>query len=167
MAGLSWFDALGYCEEQVICADNLNLDSRMIFIHLQDGFLAEPKTEEQLNFLASLAYVEEMATGVQGWWVGLADLGHEGEWVWQVIFCIFKNTILHNVFAVCTMWVWQVIVCTVCYILEALRCSGKSPLLRLTGRTPTSATGTPAAPTCRSTTRETVRLSSRSPSTRR
>ena len=50
----------------------------------QDGFLAEPKTEEQLNFLTSLAYVEEMATGVQGWWVGLADLGHEGEWVWQV-----------------------------------------------------------------------------------
>ena len=59
--------------------------------------MAEPKTEEQLNFLASLAYVEEMATGVQGWWVGLADLGHEGEWVWQVIFCIFKNPILHNV----------------------------------------------------------------------
>ena len=32
----------------------------------QDGFLAEPKTEEQLTFLTSLAYVEEMATGVQG-----------------------------------------------------------------------------------------------------
>ena len=46
--------------------------------------MAEPKTEEQLNFLTSLAYVEEAATGVQGWWVGLADLGHEGEWVWQV-----------------------------------------------------------------------------------
>ena len=28
--------------------------------------MAEPKTEEQLNFLTSLAYVEEMATGVQG-----------------------------------------------------------------------------------------------------
>merc|ERR1719278_2412745 len=65
MAGLSWIEALEYCEEQ-------------------DGFLAEPKTEEQLNFVTSLAYVEEMATGVQGWWVGLADLGHEGEWVWQV-----------------------------------------------------------------------------------
>jgi len=65
MAGLSWIEALEYCEEQ-------------------DGFLAEPKSEEQLNFLTSLAYVEEAATGVQGWWVGLADLGHEGEWVWQV-----------------------------------------------------------------------------------
>ena len=28
--------------------------------------MAEPKTEEQLTFLTSLAYVEEMATGVQG-----------------------------------------------------------------------------------------------------
>ena len=28
--------------------------------------------------------IEEAVTGVQGWWVGLADLGHEGEWVWQV-----------------------------------------------------------------------------------
>ena len=48
--------------------------------------MAEPKTEEQLNFLTSLAYVEETVTGVQGWWVGLTDLGHEGEWVWQVRF---------------------------------------------------------------------------------
>ena len=23
-------------------------------------------------------------TGVAAWWVGLADFGHEGEWVWQV-----------------------------------------------------------------------------------
>ena len=50
----------------------------------KDGFLAEPKTEEQLNLLTSVAYVEEAVTGVQGWWVGLADLGHEGKWVWQV-----------------------------------------------------------------------------------
>ena len=61
--------------------------------------MAEPKTEEQLNFLTSLAYVEEMATGVQGWWVGLADLGHEGEWVWQVsskfaFVCFFSFTSL-------------------------------------------------------------------------
>ena len=28
--------------------------------------------------------MEETFTGVQGWWVGLSDLGHEGEWVWQV-----------------------------------------------------------------------------------
>ena len=56
--------------------------------------MAEPKTEEQLNFLTSLAYVEEAVTGVQGWWVGLADLGHEGEWVWQVSFKILSLVIL-------------------------------------------------------------------------
>ena len=50
--------------------------------------MAEPKTEAQLKFLASLAYVEEAATGVQGWWVGLTDIGHEGKWVWQVL-CIY------------------------------------------------------------------------------
>ena len=54
--------------------------------------MAEPKTEDQLNFLTSLADVEEMATGVQGWWVGLADLGHEGEWVWPVYACIESFT---------------------------------------------------------------------------
>ena len=80
MAGLSWIEALEYCEEQV-CTSS---EAPLWITYLQDGFLAEPKTEEQLNFLTSLAYVEEMATGVQGWWVGLADLGHEGEWVWQV-----------------------------------------------------------------------------------
>ena len=61
----------------------------IISYFLQDAFLAEPKTAEQLNFLTSLAYVEEAVTGVQGWWVGLADLGHEGEWVWQVSQLIF------------------------------------------------------------------------------
>ena len=55
------------------------LDVIMSFF-LKDGFLAKPKTEEQLNFLTSLAYVEEAVTGVQGWWVGLADISHEGNW---------------------------------------------------------------------------------------
>ena len=54
--------------------------------------MAEPKTEAQLKFLASLAYVEEAATGVQGWWVGLTDIGHEGKWVWQVSFCFGAST---------------------------------------------------------------------------
>jgi len=61
---MSWLDALEFCEEQ-------------------EGFLMEPKTEEQLHFVTSLAYVEEAFTGIQGWWAGLSDLGHEGQWVWQ------------------------------------------------------------------------------------
>merc|ERR1712215_4469 len=49
----------------------------------QDSFLAEPVTAEQLEFVTSMAYIEEGFTGVQGWWVGLTDLGHEGQWTWQ------------------------------------------------------------------------------------
>jgi len=64
MVGLSWIEALEYCEEQ-------------------GGFLAEPKTAEQFEFVSSLAYLEQSLTGVPAWWVGLADFGHEGEWVWQ------------------------------------------------------------------------------------
>ena len=47
------------------------------------GWLAEPRTQEQLQFLSSLAFLEESLTGVRGWWVGLSDLGHEGGWAWQ------------------------------------------------------------------------------------
>jgi len=61
---LSWVEAVVACE---------NLDS----------FLAEPVTAEQLEFVTSMAYIEEGFTGVQGWWVGLTDLGHEGQWTWQ------------------------------------------------------------------------------------
>merc|ERR1711962_714908 len=61
---LSWVEAMVACE---------NLDS----------FLTEPITAEQLEFVTSMAYIEESFTGVQGWWVGLTDLGHEGQWSWQ------------------------------------------------------------------------------------
>merc|ERR1712226_1063993 len=64
MTGRSWLEALEYCEEE-------------------GGFLAEPKTPEQLEFVSSVAYIEETHTGVQAWYVGLSDMGHEGEWVWQ------------------------------------------------------------------------------------
>ena len=65
---------------------------RNLKLFLQDGFLAEPKTEAQLTFLTSLAFMEEAVTGVQGWWVGLTDFGHEGEWVWQVSWCFVAST---------------------------------------------------------------------------
>ena len=63
---MSWFEAVEFCEDQ-------------------DGgaFLAEPKTKEQLEFITSITYIEEALTGIQAWWVGLSDLGHEGEWFWQ------------------------------------------------------------------------------------
>ena len=47
--------------------------------------LLSPK---QLSSLSSSpvwrAYLEESLSGVPAWWIGLADFGHEGEWVWQV-----------------------------------------------------------------------------------
>ena len=73
-------------------------------------------------------------TSTQGWWVGLADLGHEGEWVWQVGFhfsCYYPISSFRSS------------PCTICL---------QSDLYRLTGRTPTSPPGTPTARTCLSTT---------------
>jgi len=46
MSGVTWWEAAQFCEEQ-------------------DGFLAEPRTREQLQFLTSLAFVEEALTGIQ------------------------------------------------------------------------------------------------------
>ena len=61
---LSWIEALNECEKL-------------------GGFLMEPKTEDQFQFVSSLAFVEESFTGITSWWVGLSDLGHEGSWFWQ------------------------------------------------------------------------------------
>merc|ERR1739838_1178315 len=47
------------------------------------GFLAEPKTYEQATLLTSLALLEESIIGVNSWWIGLSDLGHDGRWLWQ------------------------------------------------------------------------------------
>merc|ERR1711915_1084080 len=47
------------------------------------GYLAEPKHENQAGLLTSLAYMEQSLFGVQSWWIGLSDWGHEGRWIWQ------------------------------------------------------------------------------------
>merc|ERR1719348_97925 len=47
------------------------------------GFLAEPKTGEQQSLLTSMAYVEQSQIGVNSWWIGLTDQGHENRWIWQ------------------------------------------------------------------------------------
>ena len=44
--------------------------------------MAEPKTEEQMEFLRGIAELEAELYGVQNWWIGLSDSGHEGRWVW-------------------------------------------------------------------------------------
>merc|ERR1719158_300167 len=47
------------------------------------GFLAEPRTQQQVDMLKSLAFLEDTFVGVETWWIGLTDQGHEGRWIWQ------------------------------------------------------------------------------------
>jgi len=62
----SWFGASSYCEE-------IHPNSSMIEILSQDE-----------NDLVSLVgnFIFPM-TGLDGWWIGLDDIGHEGLWQWQ------------------------------------------------------------------------------------
>jgi len=46
------------------------------------GYLAEIKSQEQNNFVESMAIIEENYSGVQSWWLGLSDMAHEGRWMW-------------------------------------------------------------------------------------
>jgi len=61
---LSWIDAQQHCQSL-------------------GGHLAEPITEDWSNLLTSIASIETDVLGVESWWLGLSDLGHEGRWVWQ------------------------------------------------------------------------------------
>jgi len=63
-ANLTWAEAMSACEDA-------------------GGYLAEPKTQKQMNFLAGVAALEMDFYGVANWWLGLTDLGHEGRWVWS------------------------------------------------------------------------------------
>ena len=47
-----------------------------------DGYLAEPKSMDQMTFLAGLAGLEADFLGIHNWWIGLSDSGHEGLWTW-------------------------------------------------------------------------------------
>jgi len=60
---LTWLQAMAACEQV-------------------GGYLAEPKTVDQMDFLAGFAGFEEDFTGIQNWWIGLSDVGHEGLWMW-------------------------------------------------------------------------------------
>jgi len=47
------------------------------------GFMAEPKSKQLADQLASLAFAESDANEVSYWWIGLTDWSHEDRWVWQ------------------------------------------------------------------------------------
>merc|ERR1711892_433748 len=68
--------------------DNSRPDRHLTWVEAMDvcdnmgGYLAEIQTQEQADFIASIAMVEESLTGVSSWWLGLTDMGHEGRWMW-------------------------------------------------------------------------------------
>jgi len=45
--------------------------------------MAEPKSKQLAEQLASLAFAESDASEVSYWWLGLTDWSHEDRWVWQ------------------------------------------------------------------------------------
>jgi len=64
LTGLTWIEAQIECE-------------------LQGGFLAEPKTIRESEFVEDLAMFSQQLTGISNWFLGLSDLGHEGTWLWM------------------------------------------------------------------------------------
>ena len=62
----TWLGTSSYCEE-------LHPNSSMIEIF----------SPEENNLLSLIAALEMQITGADAWWIGLDDIGHEGQWVWQ------------------------------------------------------------------------------------
>merc|ERR1712227_629809 len=78
-----WFDAgsLG-CYKFLDGKVNLTWVEAQLACEQQGGYLAEPTTQLQMEFLAELALLESSFVDVAYWYIGLTDLGREGEFVW-------------------------------------------------------------------------------------
>merc|ERR1712080_357136 len=70
-------------------------EDAMVVCEKMGGYLAQPQTLAQMEFLTGLAGVYTTLTGVHNWWLGLSDIGHEGiwEWVHTMEVCIRCNLI--------------------------------------------------------------------------
>jgi len=77
-----WVDVGGTC---FLLVNSERLPWFKAQIHCQElgGHLAEPNTEYWSNLITSIAGIESDVLGVDSWWLGLSDLGHEGRWIWQ------------------------------------------------------------------------------------
>ena len=60
----TWLEASFLCE---------SLNSSMV----------EILSEEEQSLLSLLGTLEIGITRVNGWWIGLDDIGHEGDWTWE------------------------------------------------------------------------------------
>ena len=47
------------------------------------GYLAEPQTDQHMEFLLNRVQALQSFTDIQQWWIGLTDNGKEGAWIWQ------------------------------------------------------------------------------------
>ena len=70
------------CFQFLVDEVNLTWTGAMSACEVAGGYLAEPKTQKQMEFLAVVADLVMDLTGVTNWWLGLTDLGHEGRWEW-------------------------------------------------------------------------------------
>jgi len=79
-----WFDAntLG-CYKFLESKINMSWVEAQIECEKVGGFLAEPMEESQIQFLSELASLEGSFTGIGYWYLGLTDLGREGNWFWM------------------------------------------------------------------------------------
>jgi len=79
-----WFDAgsLG-CFRFLEGRVNLTWVEAQLACEQSGGFLAEPTSQTQIEFLSELAILEGSFTGIGFWYIGLTDLGREGDWMWM------------------------------------------------------------------------------------
>jgi len=78
-----WFDAntLG-CYKFLDSQVNLSWVEAQLACEKAGGYLAEPRTQSQDQFLSEVAVLAGSFTGIGYWYIGLTDLGREGHWLW-------------------------------------------------------------------------------------
>jgi len=78
-----WLDA-----DELGCFKFLVTETRLTWLEahqkceLIGGYLAEPSNAGQAEFLHDVAVIYESTYGISNWWIGLSDMGYEGNWKW-------------------------------------------------------------------------------------